>query len=102
MLAMQATHSSEFVQDPSSFLPATISVPSCQRSHQLVSCHHADPPHLLMDVPRYPRPLMVTDAAVNRSPDVEVKRDIIQNAIDLAHVMVSTSPASLCYPRWRR
>ena len=56
----------------------------------------------LMDVPRYPRPLMVTDAAVNRSPDVEVKRDIIQNAIDLAHVMVSTSPASLCYPRWRR
>ena len=55
-----------------------------------------------MDVPRYPRPLMVTDAAVNLSPDVEVKRDIIQNAIDLAHVMVSTSPASLCSPRWRR
>jgi hypothetical protein len=43
---MQATHSGEFVQDPSSFLPAARAVPSCQRSHQLVSCRHADPPHL--------------------------------------------------------
>jgi phosphotransacetylase/acyl dehydratase len=41
----------------------------------------------LMDVPSYPRPLMVTDAAVNIAPDLEAKRDIIQNAIDLAHVM---------------
>jgi phosphotransacetylase/acyl dehydratase len=41
----------------------------------------------LMDVPSYPRPLLVTDAAVNIAPDLEQKRDIIQNAIDLAHVM---------------
>lgn len=41
----------------------------------------------LMDVPRYPRPLMVTDAAININPDIAAKRDIIQNAIDLAHVM---------------
>lgn len=41
----------------------------------------------LMDVPGYPRPLLVTDAAVNIAPDLEQKRDIIQNAIDLAHVM---------------
>jgi len=41
----------------------------------------------LMDVPDYPRPLLVTDAAVNIAPDLEQKRDIVQNAIDLAHVM---------------
>lgn len=41
----------------------------------------------LMDVPGYPRPLLVTDAAVNIAPDLAIKRDIIQNAIDLAHAM---------------
>jgi phosphate butyryltransferase len=41
----------------------------------------------LFDVPSYPRPLLVTDAAVNICPTLEDKRDIIQNAIDLAHVM---------------
>ena len=46
VLAMQTTHSGEFVQDPSSLLPAARTVPSCQRSHQLFSCRHADPPHL--------------------------------------------------------
>ncbi len=46
----------------------------------------------LMDVPSYPRPLLVTDAAVNIAPDLEAKRDIIQNAIDLAHVMGIESP----------
>ena len=40
----------------------------------------------------YPRPLLVTDAAVNIAPDLEHKRDIIQNAIDLAHVMGIESP----------
>ena len=34
----------------------------------------------LMDVPTYPRPLLITDAAVNIVPDLEEKRDIIQNA----------------------
>lgn len=41
----------------------------------------------LMDVPGHPRPLLVTDAAVNIAPDLAIKRDIIQNAIDLAHAM---------------
>ncbi|NII09329.1 bifunctional enoyl-CoA hydratase/phosphate acetyltransferase [Oleiagrimonas sp. C23AA] len=41
----------------------------------------------LMDVPRYPRPLLVTDAAINIAPDLAAKRDIVQNAIDLAHVI---------------
>jgi phosphotransacetylase/acyl dehydratase len=46
----------------------------------------------LMDVPSYSRPLMVTDAEINISPDVEAKRDIIQNAINLAHVMGIDKP----------
>lgn len=38
----------------------------------------------VVDVPTYPRPLLVTDAALNIAPDLEAKRDIVQNAIDLA------------------
>jgi phosphotransacetylase/acyl dehydratase len=46
----------------------------------------------LMDVPAYPRPLLLTDAAVNIAPDLDRKRDIVQNAIDLAHVMGVETP----------
>ncbi|TAN07758.1 MAG: bifunctional enoyl-CoA hydratase/phosphate acetyltransferase [Rhodanobacteraceae bacterium] len=46
----------------------------------------------LMDVPGYPRPLLVTDAAVNIAPDLKQKRDIVQNAIDLAQVMGIGTP----------
>jgi phosphotransacetylase len=45
-----------------------------------------------MDVPTYPRLLMVTDAAVNIFPDLECKVDICQNAIDLAHILGIDSP----------
>ncbi|MEF8716112.1 MAG: bifunctional enoyl-CoA hydratase/phosphate acetyltransferase [Accumulibacter sp.] len=41
----------------------------------------------LMDVPTYHKPLIVTDAAINIAPDLDTKRDICQNAIDLAHVL---------------
>ncbi len=41
----------------------------------------------LMDLPDHARPLLVTDAAINIAPTLEDKRDIVQNAIDLAHVM---------------
>ncbi|MCP5420428.1 MAG: bifunctional enoyl-CoA hydratase/phosphate acetyltransferase [Gammaproteobacteria bacterium] len=41
----------------------------------------------VMDVPTYPKPLLITDSAVNIDPDLLDKRDIIQNAIDLAQVM---------------
>ncbi len=46
----------------------------------------------VMDVPAYPRPLFITDAALNISPDLEAKRDIVQNAIDLAHVLGIKTP----------
>ncbi len=38
-------------------------------------------------VPSYPRPLLLTDAALNISPMLDAKRDIVQNAIDLAHAL---------------
>jgi phosphotransacetylase len=41
----------------------------------------------LMDVPTYPKPLAVTDAAINIFPDLETKVDIVQNAIDMAHAL---------------
>ena len=41
----------------------------------------------VMDVPSYPEPLIVSDAAVNIAPTLEVKVDIVQNAIDLAHAL---------------
>jgi phosphate acetyltransferase len=37
----------------------------------------------IMDVPTYGEPLFITDAAINIFPDLDAKRDIIQNAIDL-------------------
>ena len=41
----------------------------------------------VMDVPTYPRPLFITDAAINVAPELDDKRDIVQNAIDLARVL---------------
>lgn len=40
-----------------------------------------------MDVPSYPKPLFITDAAINIFPDLAVKADIVQNAIDLVRCM---------------
>ena len=37
----------------------------------------------VMDVPAYSETLLITDAAINIFPDLDGKRDIIQNAIDL-------------------
>jgi phosphate butyryltransferase len=46
----------------------------------------------LMDVPGYPRPLLITDAAINMVPGLEEKADIIRNAITLAHAIGISSP----------
>ena len=37
----------------------------------------------VMDVPTHRETLFITDAAVNIAPDLQAKRDIVQNAIDL-------------------
>jgi phosphate acetyltransferase len=36
----------------------------------------------VMDVPAHPEVLFITDAAINIFPDLDAKRDIVQNAID--------------------
>ncbi len=41
----------------------------------------------LFDVAAYPRPLFITDAAINIFPSLSDKRDICQNAIDFAIAM---------------
>ena len=46
----------------------------------------------IMDVPTYPKPLFITDAAVNIFPTLEDKVDIVQNAIDLAHALHIEQP----------
>lgn len=46
----------------------------------------------VVDVPDYPRPILITDAAINIYPTVEHKRDIVQNAIDLARMLGVRKP----------
>jgi phosphotransacetylase len=41
----------------------------------------------IMDVPTYADPVIITDAAINIFPTLEDKRDICQNAIDLANAL---------------
>ncbi len=46
----------------------------------------------VMDVPTYPKVLIVTDAAINIAPTLEEKVDICQNAIDLGIILGLTRP----------
>lgn len=40
-----------------------------------------------LDVPNYPKPIFLTDAAINLFPNLKDKCDIVQNAIDLFHTL---------------
>ncbi len=46
----------------------------------------------VLEVPAYPKILLITDAAINIAPDLETKRDIVQNAIDFARALGITRP----------
>jgi phosphate acetyltransferase len=46
----------------------------------------------VMDVPGHAQALIISDAAVNIAPSLEVKVDIVQNAIDLAQALGSPKP----------
>jgi acyl dehydratase len=46
----------------------------------------------VLDVPTYPKTLLITDAAINIYPDLAIKRDIVQNAIDLAFALGTPLP----------
>jgi phosphate acetyltransferase len=46
----------------------------------------------IMDTPAYARTLLITDAAINITPELEDKVHIVQNAIDLAHALGIPKP----------
>ena len=46
----------------------------------------------VMEVATYPKLLMITDAAINVVPDLDAKRDIVQNAIDLCQALGVARP----------
>ena len=46
----------------------------------------------ILDVPTNPRPLFLSDAAINIAPDLATKKDIVQNAIDCAHALGVIEP----------
>lgn len=46
----------------------------------------------VMDIPSHERLLLIADAAINIAPNLRVKRDITQNAIDLAHTLGIARP----------
>ena len=46
----------------------------------------------LMQTPAYPRPFIITDAAINVAPSLDAKADIVRNAIDLAHAIGVAEP----------
>ncbi len=46
----------------------------------------------ILDVPTYPRPLFLTDAAINIYPTLEDKYHIVKNAIELAHALGIETP----------
>ncbi|MEX0375292.1 bifunctional enoyl-CoA hydratase/phosphate acetyltransferase [Spiribacter pallidus] len=47
---------------------------------------------MAFDVPTYPRPLLIADPRVNVHPDLFAKRDIVLNAVELAHALQVESP----------
>lgn len=46
----------------------------------------------ILDVPSYPKPLFLTDAAINIKPTLMQKKDIVQNAIDLFQALKLGTP----------
>lgn len=46
----------------------------------------------VMQIASYPRPFIITDAAINIAPTLEDKADIVRNAISLAHVIGVAEP----------
>lgn len=46
----------------------------------------------VMQTANYPKPFIITDAAVNIAPDLHMKADIVRNAVDLARALGVVKP----------
>lgn len=67
-------------------LGAVVAAQSGLRTERRISHVYA------LGVPDYPKPLIITDAAINIAPTLAQKRDICQNAIDLLHDLGVAEP----------
>jgi len=74
------------------FMGAVVQRDAGLRTHRRIS--HA----FIIGVSTYPKPLLLTDAAINIAPTLAQKADIARNAIDLAHTLGVNHPklAVLC------
>src|SRR3974390_2824540 len=61
------------------FIGQVISTTKGLRTERRISHVHA------LDIPTYPKPLFITNTMVNIAPGLSEKREICQNAVDLAH-----------------
>ena len=50
----------------------------------------------VFEVPGYDRLLYLTDAAMNIAPDVEAKKHILKNAVQVAHALGNENPIAAC------
>lgn len=50
----------------------------------------------VFEIPRYPKLLMITDVAINISPSLMEKAQIIQNAVDVLHSLGIETPLVAC------
>jgi phosphotransacetylase len=64
---------------------AVVTQPGLRTGRRLSHCY-------LMQAPAYPRPFIITDAAININPTLDEKADIVRNAIDLAHAIGVACP----------
>ena len=68
------------------FIGQVISTTKGLRTERRISHVHA------LDIPTYPTPLFITDTMVNITPGLSEKREICQNAVDLAHWLGIPAP----------
>ena len=61
-------------------LAAVLATPALRTGRRLSHVFH-------FDIPTYPKPLLLTDAAVNIQPTLDDKADIVRNAIGLAQAL---------------
>ncbi|MFL9879976.1 bifunctional enoyl-CoA hydratase/phosphate acetyltransferase [Herbaspirillum rhizosphaerae] len=66
-------------------MSAVLASPALRTGRRLSHC-------FLMQTPSYPRPFIITDAAINIAPNLEEKADIIRNAIGLAQAIGVQQP----------
>ncbi len=66
-------------------MSAILACPELRTERRLSHC-------FLMQTPAYPRPFIITDAAINIAPNLDEKADIIRNAVSLAQAIGVQQP----------